>query len=35
MTKKYSNSTLGAAIYDDIENNVYLNEIYENLLYNY
>lgn len=35
MTKKYSNSTLGAAIYDDIESNVYLNEIYENLLYNY
>lgn len=35
MTKKYSNSTLGAAVFDDIENNVYLNEIYENLLYNY
>lgn len=29
------NNTLGQAIYDDLENNSYLKEIYENILYNY
>lgn len=29
------NNTLGQAIYDDLENNTYLKEIYENILYNY
>lgn len=29
------NNTLGQAIYDDLEDNTYLKEIYENILYNY
>lgn len=29
------NNTLGQAIYDDLENNTYLKEVYENILYNY
>ena len=29
---QYKN-TLGQAIYDDLENNTYLKEIYENILY--
>lgn len=29
------NNTLGQAIYDDLENNAYLKEVYENILYNY
>lgn len=28
-------TTIGAAIYENIENNEYLNEIYDNILYNY
>lgn len=30
-----SMTTIGAAIYDGIENNEYLNELYDNILYNY
>lgn len=32
--EQYKN-TLGQAIYDDLDNNSYLKEIYENILYNY
>ncbi|MDE6233698.1 MAG: hypothetical protein K2M60_10190, partial [Lachnospiraceae bacterium] len=32
--EQYKN-TLGQAIYDDLNNNSYLKEIYENILYNY
>lgn len=32
---EYYNNTLGQAIYEDIDENVYLKEIYENILYNY
>lgn len=32
--KQYEN-TLGQAIFDELENNAYLKEIYENILYNY
>ena len=28
-------TTIGAAIYENIESNEYLNELYDNILYNY
>lgn len=30
-----SMTTIGVAIYDEIENDEYLNELYDNILYNY